>query len=397
VKKFLTLLTIFVFSLSQSAYAVQKKITVQSLALISSIGNRDEISGMLTNGKTIILYGSNVKAVDISGTELWNLGLEEKAGAFVTTAVTDNLGNIWAAGSLSSGVSVSPSPSPSISPLNPDSVVLTTPDPLRSDLNSVGVWKISNKGEILTRFHLDLNKPVLATDIAIDESGVSISGITDTGQGTIGVLINCDNAGICSKPFFIGSSDTNLDGVVRNIDGSKILSGGSSETLFGKKVVGSRDGILITVSKMGKISKVVRSSAAKSKRNWKSITNNFLLGGEVTSGNKSESAITKFSGTLVPTWNVRFPSTGNTLVSNGTPTNFFTFFASTSAISNLSGWNPKRASGLVLRLDNKGTIMGGYSASPITEPLAMAYSKELGLVVAGLTGDTVSIFHLISR
>ena len=75
----------------------------------------------------------------------------------------------------------------------------------------------------------------------------------------------------------------------------------------------------------------------------------------------------------------------------------YSFFASTTAITNISGWNPKRASGLVIAFDSKGVLMGAYSASAVTQPRAVAYSKDLGLIVAGVSGDTVSIFNLISR
>jgi len=153
----------------------------------------------------------------------------------------------------------------------------------------------------------------------------------------------------------------------------------------------------VSVNKAGKISKVVRSSAVKASRNWGSATNTFFLGGEVISGNKIESSVTKFSNTFVPTWTYRFATTGAVFNTAGPSQSHFSFFASTAAIKNISGWSPKRASGLVVAFDNKGAFTGAYSASALTQPRALAYSKALGLVVAGVSGDTVSIFNHISR
>jgi hypothetical protein len=153
----------------------------------------------------------------------------------------------------------------------------------------------------------------------------------------------------------------------------------------------------VSVAKNGKISKVIRSSAAKASRNWSSTTTTLFFGGEVITGKKIESCVTKFSNTFTPTWTYRFTSTGPVFNLVGPSQSHFSFFASTAVITNISGWNPKHASGLVLAFDNKGALMGAYSASTLTQPRAMGYSKDLGLVVAGVSGDTVSIFNLISR
>jgi hypothetical protein len=182
--------------------------------------------------------------------------------------------------------------------------------------------------------------------------------------------------------------------VIRASDGSQIGIGSSTEIILDKKVQGLRDGIIVSVAKTGKISKVIRSSAS---RNWSSATNTFFFGGEVITGKKIESSVTKFSNTFAPTWTYRFASTGAVFNAVGPSQSHYAFFASTAAITNISGWNPKRASGLVIAFDSKGALMGAYSASALTQPRAMAYSKDLGLVVAGVSGETVSIFNLISR
>ena len=191
--------------------------------------------------------------------------------------------------------------------------------------------------------------------------------------------------------------DTSLDVVIRRSDGSQIVIGSSIDTILDKRVQGLRDGIIVSVAQTGKISQVIRSSAAKASRNWGSATSTFLFGGEVITGKKIESSVTKFSNTFTPTWTYRFASTGPVLNALGPSKSHYSFFASTAAITNISGWNPKRAIGLVIAFDSKGALMGAHSASALTEPRAVAYSKDLGLVVAGTSGDTVSIFNLNSR
>ena len=183
----------------------------------------------------------------------------------------------------------------------------------------------------------------------------------------------------------------------KNNSGGQVVIGSSSETILDKKVQGLRDGIIVSIAKTRKISKVIRSSATKASRNWSAATSSLFFGGEVITGKKIESSVTKFSSTFAPTWTYRFSSTGAVFNAVGASKSHYSFFASTTAITNVLGWNPKRASGLVIAFDSKGALMGAYSASALTQPRAAAYSKDLGLVVAGISGESVSIFHLNSR
>ena len=168
--------------------------------------------------------------------------------------------------------------------------------------------------------------------------------------------------------------------------------GSSTETLAGKKLAGYRDGIIAKYSSTGKLLALVRSSAAKAKREWIAGTNSLLLTGSVQTGKKYESAVTKFSTTLVPAWTFRFASNGPTISTAGPSGVQYVTFASTSIIKGISNWKPNKPTALVLSFDIKGALADAKSAGGT--PLALGYSKELGVVLMSSSQTGVSIFRL---
>ena len=405
-KKLLAILLVWPLLVAPTSSAAPKKISVTPLKFVTEVGNNNDFAGLVLSQSNIVIFGSTselsgsaafVRAFDKTGNQQWKLSLDAGAEVIATAATTDAAGNIWVAGSFSS-TSPQTVETATVTPsVNPDEVISEPVQPIREDMDYVGIWKVSPQGELLSSFNLKMDYPALITSIAVDKAGLSLAGLTNTGKGSIGLLLNCSIAGICNAPIFIGTKDTTLDGVIRASDGSQIVIGSSTETILDKKVQGLRDGIIVSVAKTGKIFKVIRSSGTKASRNWSSATNTLFIGGEVITGKKIESSVTKFSNTFAPTWTYRFASTGAVVNAVGPSQSHYAFFASTAAITNISGWNPKRAIGFVIAFDSTGALMGAYSASALTQPRAMAYSKDLGLVVAGVSGDTVSIFNLISR
>jgi len=387
VKRLLSLVVISTLFFTPLANAAPKKPLVKSLNLLTTIASVDEFSGVVASGRAIIVYGNKgdksfAKALDVAGKELWNVELDKASPSVVTAAAVDSNGVIWLAGSTSLA-RATPAPSPSVSALNPDKTIPVA-DIFSADLDAYSLWSLNPTTQLLTQYTLQLSAPILINSVAVDKNGI-------TAVGSSGTIITSDLAGKIAKPINVGTEATVFESVVKHVDGSITVVGSSSETLGGKKLVGKVDGVIIKVSKVGKVVSVVRSSAPKASRNWLSATNSLLLGGEVITGPKVESAITKFSSKYDPSWTYRFASSGKTFTAGST----FAFFQSKGAITQLANWAPKSAQGLLLNFDAKGVITAGYSA-PIEQKdvLGLYVSKDLGVLCITSGAETVSIFTL---
>ena len=378
------------------AHSAPKKISVKPMQLLTTIGAPDEVSGAVVSGKSIIVFGTKAskayaRAIDVTGKELWNLSLDQSAASIATAAAVDSAGDIWITGATPLALGLV-TPTPTATPINPDSAVVP-PSTKVGDLQAVTIWKVSSTGTVMFTNTLPTSFVLFPTAIAVDKNGASVVGIVANSKGNAGFLANIDSAGVFSKLLQIGASSTTADAVVRHPDGSVTVAGSSFETLAGKKVAGVTDGILVKVSKTLKITSVVRSSVAKGKRIWNSASTSLLLAGEVVAAGKTESAVTKFSLSFVPSWTYRFASTGPTLSASSTQA----FFISTGAIAQLN-WNPKTPTPLLLTFDSKGVITAADSG-PVgqKEVLGLIISKEIGVLALTLSAETVSIFTPLPR
>ena len=395
-KRFLTFFLLVSLLITPAAHSAPKKITVKPMQLLTTIGTPDEVSGAVVSGKSIIVFGTKAskayaRAIDVTGKELWNLSLDQSAASIATAAAVDSAGDIWIAGATPLALGLV-TPTPTATPINPDSAVIP-PSTNVGNLQAVTIWKISPTGTVLFTNTLPTSFVLFPTAISVDKNGASVVGIVANGKGNAGFLANIDSAGAFSKLLQIGASSTTADAVVRHPDGTITVAGSSSETLVGKKVAGVTDGILVKVSKTLKITSVVRSSVAKGKRIWNSASTSLLLAGEVVAAGKTESAVTKFSSSYVPSWTYRFASTGPTLSASSTQA----FFMSTGAITQLN-WNPKTPTPLLLTFDSKGIITAADSG-PVgqKEVLGLIISKEIGVLALTLSAESVSIFTLLPR
>ena len=386
-KRFLSLVVISTLLVTPSAYGAVKKPAVKALRILTTVGPVDEFAGLVTSGKVIIVYGnkgdkSYARALDATGKELWNIALDSASPSVASAAAVDAAGNIWIAGSTSL-MRATPAPAPTTSVLNPDKTT-PTPDIFSADLNAFSLWSINATTQGLTQYSLQLESPILINAIAVDKTGI-------TAVGSSGAVIHSDLLGKISKPIFIGTDATNFESVIAHSDGTSTLVGSSSETLGGKKLAGKIDGVIVKISKAGKVLNVVRSSAPKALRSWNSASSTLLLAGDVVTGTKIESAVTKFSNSYVPTWTYRFPSTGTAFASGST----YAFLQSTAAITQLSNWSPKSPQALLLTFDTKGVISGGYSA-PVDQKqvLGLYAAKDLGFLCITSSAESVSIFTL---
>ena len=372
--------------------ATLKQISVKSLTPLTTIGSVSDVSGVLTRGSEIVIYGSRddksyVRAMDSSGKELWSSELSPDLNTIATAGTVDSSGNIWIAGSASKTV-IAPAPTETLNPINPDDLSATIIGK-EIELNAVAVWKIPMGISTPETFLNQQESAVLVNSITSDGSGTSLVGVIATETGSAGFLMNTDAAGTYIDSIKIGSQATNINSVLRNKDGSKTLVGSSSEVLGGKKLLGLTDGIIMALDSKNEVTKVVRSSEVKAKRSWNTASSTYLLGGTVIKGSTTQSAVTKFSKTFAPQWTYRFNSTGSTYTAGSSRA----LIASTSTIQTLRGWVPKTARALLLTFNTKGLITEAYSGpSKSNEVFGLIESKELGVVVFAISEQTISAF-----
>ena len=392
-KLVVSLLSLSLIFSTQSATAAPKPIVVKEMVAINLASPVTVDTKMLVIGSSIVLLNdSSVRAIGADGVEKWRLALTQGAASIASALAADSAGNIWIAGSSAGAPVVTPSPTPTVAPINPDNVLVDPKVPLRSDLTVATIWKISNTGALISTYTAEPLMALLINSIAINAKGITLGGVCSRDGGNSGVIINADLEGKFSKPIFLGLSDTSIDVVVLGTDSSVYAIGNSTETLAGKKVAGYRDGIIAKYSSTGKLSALVRSSAAKARREWLSATNSLFLTGPVQTGQKFESALTKFATNLSPTWTYRYASTGATYSALGPSGSHFAAFASASAIKGITNWKPSRPSALLLTFDSKGALVDAKSATGT--PLALGYSKDLGIVLMSTSQTAVSIFRL---
>ena len=395
-KRFVVFVVLSSLLIAPVSHAAPKKISVKPMQLLTTVGTPDEVSGAVVSGKSIIVFGTKsskayARAIDVTGKEIWNLSLDQSAASIATAAAVDSVGDIWVSGAtpLATGLAV---PTPTATPLNPDNAAIP-PSVFVGNLQAITIWKVSAAGSLMSTHTFPTSSVLFPTAISVDKNGASVVGIIANEKGNAGFLVNTDSLGVFTKLLQIGATSTTADAVVRHADGTLTVAGSSSETLAGKKVVGVTDGILVKVSKALKITSVVRSSVAKGKRIWNGASSSLLLTGEVMAAGKTESAVTKFSMSFVPSWTYRFASTGPTLSASSTQA----FFISTGAIAQLN-WNPKTPTPLLITFDSKGIITAADSG-PIgqTEVLGLIISKEIGVLALTSSAESVSIFTLLPR
>jgi hypothetical protein len=390
-KKLLTSVFVFTLVTTSAVQAAPKAISVKPLKIWSE-GSKAEAmvatSAVIYEFENVVGLSSDIKvrAIDLAGAEIWSKTIDSGSDEVATALAVDPQGTIWIAGN--SAVS-SPSESATVSTgaLNPDGIVIENFTPLRADMRNISVWQITSTGEVISQSSTP--NVALIDAISVSASGLSILGTRDTGSFLLTLA-----QGKFSKELKLGTSKTKLNAVVRGSDGSTYLFGSSSETLGGKKLVGRLDGVLIKVSKTGALSSVVRSSATKALRDWQGATSSLFVTGSVTTGNITESALTKFNSSFVPTWTTRFASTGKTLGANGLNGSVYAVVEPTSAIKAISGLKLVKGQSVVLQFDSKGVLISAYTAADLISPVASVYSKGAGLLILTAAGKILQAPNL---
>lgn len=388
---------------SVTAKATTKPSTSKGVAIkvLTPLAPAPSAEGLLISGKTLVTYlntgGSNsniqITGLDANGVQLWQKVIDSGADEIALASAVDPFGNLWFAGA-SAPITPVDTATVQLPTDNPDGVVVEPITALRADMTLLTLWKVSSNGDLLGTYTAAQSSPALVNGISVKAGGISIVGQLSDKP----FLISATNAGVFEKTTFIGTSKTQLNAVIRNSDGTVNVFGTSSETLGGKKNVGTHDGVLIKVGKTGTISSVVRSSAPKANRSWISADSTLSLTGYVKTGKVIETAFTKFTAAFAPTWTIRVPSTGQSQVlSVGTGATAFTYGAlsSNSAIPGVTGWKPTSPQLAVLGLNSKGVISAAYGFNSLATPLALSYSKEVGIYGLAVSNDnSISLFKL---
>ena len=390
--KFLAVFIAALLAFSTPAEAAQKRVAVKKIEKIATLPTAELL---LASGSSIITVGNiesatsdiSLSALNSDGTPSWSLNLDSGLDEIAMAATPDSAGNIWLAG-FSATTVVEETTTPTVVAENPDSVLVEPSQPTRSDLNRLTLWKVTSNGQLEASYYSSENLPGIINSISVSKSGLSILGQYNQ-RSFIQVMSLSGSFGALA---YIGTSKTSLNAIVRNSDGSSSVFGYSTETLGGKKLAAKQDGVLIKVSKSGSLTSVVRSSAIKAERSWLSADSNFLLSGYVKVGKKIESAITKFTPTFAPTWTLRVPSAGESLAITAGKTSIAAV-NSNAPVTSLIGWKPTKPSLLLLSFDAKGLIIAAKGSADLGAPLALAYSKELGVFgLAKASDGAVTLF-----
>ncbi len=376
------------------AVAAPKSVALKKLTIVTTVPGAEKL---VVSGKTIVTVGNSdgpntnilVTGMDIKGVQLWQKTIDSGVDEVALATAVDPLGNIWVAGAAAS-IAAPESATAVIQAENPDGVVAEPTSKLRGDLNILTLWKVSPLGEVIATYASVQQSPPLINAMSVNSSGISLVGQLQDKP----FLLSTNNAGTFGKLISIGTAKTQLNAVVRHGDGSISVFGSSSETLGGKKLAGVRDGVLIKVAKTGAIASVVRSSAPKADRAWLSADSTLALTGYVKSGKVIESAFTKFTTAFAPTWTLRLPSTGSSLVLSAGNTTYGVI-QSNSVVSGVTGWRPTAPALLLLSFDAKGVMTSASGSTDLTDALSLAYSKDLGLIgLAKTSAQSVAIFTI---
>ena len=368
---------------SHPAGAAPKTIAASEITKVAAIAEHE---GATISGQGITIFSNSekkvlVSAIDFTGAEKWKLVIEGSTDQIAMAATSDKEGNTWLAG-LTSAVEAVESQSATSTPVNVDDVVVEPVPGLRSDLNTVTLWKISATGSLVDSYSDSATSPLIITAISHSSSGISIIG--DRGAGL--VVISSTLTGKFAPAKVIGTSKSSFSSIIRNTDGSAQIYGASSETLGGKKLVGIRDGILAKINMSGVLTSVIRSSASKATRSWQSATSTYFLLGDVKVSGKNESAFTKFNTSFAPTWTLRLASQCSQLAAVGANGVHYALINSTSSIPGVTGWKPSTATPIVLRFDKKGVITQALKSSQVKSATAMAFIAGVGLIVTSQSG-----------
>jgi hypothetical protein len=201
-------ITLFSISSILFAQGATKSISQTPMTLVATLSPPDQIVNMVVKGRLIYLIGTltgvvstdgYVQSLDSVGNVQWSLALDTGLNEIATAAAFDPAGNLWVVGS-SQMANISPSDTatatPSLTPsvLNPDGISVDLPVPMRKDLTTLTIWKVSRRGVLLATFQKEMGAPFLVRGVILVNNSINVVGIIATATGHAGFLIQSDLA-----------------------------------------------------------------------------------------------------------------------------------------------------------------------------------------------------------
>ena len=374
-RKIIALVTASLFLTSLPTFAAP----VNSLVVIKTIPADQDVAGILVGDSAIYLYGTTptggyVTALNKDGSQKWQHSFNDLLALTISTGTLDTSGNIWLAGASAPPVAMPSATNSAPGAINPDGVIIGAEGEIRPDLTDLTLWKVSPTGEGAGKYQLPLTKPVLPTSVSVNKSGISIVAWQSAGS----LFVSCDLTGKFGKPLRVGKTNTTLDKVIRNNDGTSVLLGSSTELFLANKAIGVRDGIILKVDSTPKIIESIRSGEKGSSRNWANATSSLLFGGFLKSSTSSLATVTKFAANLKPTWTARYKATSSATVANGPAGTFYTAYENND-------------SGTLLIFDKNGKVISKTSFTG--KPIFIQANKIFGAYI--YTGT--EIYNLVSK
>ena len=369
------LLLLFIFLTFQPANAAVKPL-IQSA--------RVEGEGLFIDKNTIYTY-SNIESVtsdavintyDSKGALLSKKVIDGGGSDYIAAVSSDGAGNFWLAGGDSPATSTSTLDTRTASAINPDGAIAEVIPALREDIKNIVIWKFTSATGSITRYSYNYGAPILVTAISADSRGISVVGLTVAKGLPHYVLLSAKPSGEFGQPISIGNKGTTLNGIQRQSDGSIVLIGSISEPLNATQRIGKKDAVLIKIVNGG-ISRISGSGARNSEREWTTIGSSTLLAGYIKTGKVSQVAIMKYANEK-PVWSYLYPSSGSAVTYLNSSGAYLAYSASTGVILNT--------------YSTKGQAGNTYQSSKAQNPLAMAYSRELGPVLLAASDDGVFLF-----
>lgn len=379
-------------------------VEVKSKIDLAYVGN-EQVSDLLLTSNSISIIGTTeaatstwisgnlnggsdgfISSFSSTGTPLWSTRLGGANNEIATAAALDLDGSIWVVGASSLTISNTPTPAPS-KLLNPDNVVVSPKAPPNSAPTKLNLWQVSPSGQLINSFETQTAGVINPQKILVSATGISVFGDIYEKSTVKGFLTTISKAGVFTPMIKYGVKQTQFTDAIANTDGSFSVVGKSADLLLKAKALSKGDAITLKISSKGALQQVARATLKSTTRSWDSISTGLLQGGLVKYSNKTEAAITKFSGLGKPVWNDRYLSKSTALVATGD--NSWATFISSGAISGVASWKPKVATAVLLQLGKKGEVITASSFSGM--PVAIVRNNEIGTVVITDSGTSFGL------